>query len=337
MEAEAGVTFEGASKLRRNGAGSDRALGYAPVEPAPDDRSLDSRRRKASRVDLTKSTPQSPYAKTGHIVFVPRTLDKVRAEIAGTLGEYHWRVGMSMRLLDFLEIEAEELLRAVEEEEDDKAVWDRVRDKAKPRSKIEIAGFNESMIEGHPETEEQRSRHRDFVAGAGVTDDLEAVAEEMTIFERLELDDGRETEMGGGEMDLTTGIPRSPYERMLGMVFLPRTIDKARAELAGKEGEYLFRTGYSASGMEVLGISPEQLFEALRGHSTDEDIRGWIADKRESRTDLEIAKFNREAIERRANTPEQIEWHRNYLTGIGLAELADIVTSVERLEWDEGR
>jgi len=298
---------------------------------------LDSRRRKANRADLTKTTPRSPYAKTGHIVFVPRTLDKVRAEIAGTLGEYHWRVGLSTRLFDFLEIEADELLRAVDEEGDDKAVWARVRDKAKPLSKVEIARFNDSMIESHPETEEQRSRHLGFVAGAGVTDDLDAVAEEMTFFERLELDDGRETELGDGEIDLTNGIPRSPYERMLGMVFLPRTIDKARAELAGKEGEYQFRTGYSAPGMEVLGISPEQLFEALQDHPTDEDILGWIADNREARTDLEIAKFNRKAIERRANTPEQIEWHRNYLTGIGLAELADIVTSVERLEWDEGR
>lgn len=337
MEAGAGVAFEGASNFRRNGAGSDGALGYAPVGPAPDDRGLDSRRRKASRVDLTKSTPQSPYAKMGHIVFVPRTLDKVRAEIAGTLGEYHWRVGMSTRLFDFLEIEAEALLRAVEEEGDDKAVWDRVRDKAKPCSKIEIARLNESMIESHPETEEQRSRHRDFVAGAGVTDDLEAVAEEMTIFERLELDDGRETEMGDGEIDLTNGIPRSPYERMLGMVFLPRTIDKARAELTGKQGEYLFRTGQSAPCFEILGISPEQLFDALRDHRTDTEIRSWIADNKVTRSALEIAKFNREAIERRANTPEQIEWHRNYLTGIGLAELADIVTSVERLEWDEGR
>ncbi len=270
-------------------------------------------------------------------MFAPRTLDKVRAEIAGTLGEYHWRVGMSTRLLDFLEIKAEELLRAAEEEEDDKAVWDRVRDNAKPRSQIEIAGFNESMIESRPNTEEQRSRHRDFLAGAGVTDDLEAVAEEMTIFERLELDDGRETEMGGGEIDLTNGIPRSPYERMLGMVFLPRTIDKARAELAGKEGEYLFRTGQSAPSFEILGISPEQLFDALRDHRTDEDIRRWLADKKVARSALEVAKSNRMMIERRAETPGQIKWHHDYLAGIGLAELADIVTSVERLDWDEGR
>ena len=288
-------------------------------------------------MDLTKAAPRSPYAKTNHIVFVPRTIDKIRADIAGRLGEYHWRVGSSARVLDFLGVDADELLHEVDEQGKDEAVWRWVQEHGKAHSKVEIARFNESMIESRPETEEQRSRHRNFVANAGVTEDLEAVAEEMTVFERLELDDGRETELGGGEIDLMDGIPRSPYERMLGMVFLPRTIDKARAELAGKHGEYMFRTGQSAPGLELLGISPEQLFEALAENGTDAEIRGWIADNREARSDLEIGQFNREAIERRAKTPEQIDWHRNYLAGIGLSELADIVTSVERLEWDEGR
>ena len=274
-------------------------------------------------MDLTKTTPRSPYAKTGHIVFVPRTLDKLRAEIAGTLDEYHWRVGMSARMLGFLGIEADELRRAVEERDDDEAVWEWMQENAKPRGKVEIARFNEAMIESRPETEEQRSRHRNFIAETGITDDLEAVADELTIFERLELDDGRETEMGGGEIDLRSGVPRSPYERMLGMVFLPRTIDKARAELAGTQGEYAFRGGQSGPGLEVLGLSPEQLFEALRNHGTDEEIRGWIAENREDRSDLEIAKSNRMMIERRAKTPDQIQWHYDYLAGVGLAELAE--------------
>ncbi len=307
------------------------------MEPLPDERRWVSRRGKARPVDLTKTTPRSPYAKTEHIVFVQRTFDKARADIAGTLGEFHWRGGMSARLLAFLEIDAEELLRAVDERGGDEAVWEWVREVAKPRSKVEIARFNEAMIESYPETEEQQSRHRSFVAGAGVTDDLDAVTEELTIFERLELDDGRETEMGDGDVDLTSGVPRSPYERMLGMVFLPRTIDKARAELAGKEGEYLFRTGQSAPGFEILGISPEQLFDALRDHRTDEEIRRWIVANKVARSAFEIAKSNRLMIARRAKTPEQVEWHSNYLAGIGLAELADIVTWVERLEWDEGR
>ena len=273
----------------------------------------------------------------GHIVFVPRTIDKVRAEKAGTLGEYHWRMGTSAQVLEFLGIDANGLLQAAEGREDDEAVWKWVEEQGMAHTKVEVARFNESMIERRPETEEQRGRHRGFVAAAGVTEDVEAVAEEMTIFERLELDDGRETEPGSGETDLRQGIPRSPYERMLGIVFLPRTIDKARAELAGTEGEYLFRAGQSAPGLDLLGISPEQLFEALAEHGTDTEIRDWIAENAAPRSDLEIARYNREAIERRAKTPEQIEWHRNYLAGVGLAELADIVTSVERLEWDEGR
>ena len=42
-------------------------------------------------------------------------------------------------------------------------------------------------------------------------------------------------------MDLVNGIPRSPYESMHGIVFLPRAIDKVRAEIAGTLGDYISR------------------------------------------------------------------------------------------------
>jgi hypothetical protein len=35
-------------------------------------------------------------------------------------------------------------------------------------------------------------------------------------------------------MDLTQTVPRSPYETLGGIVFLPRAIDKMRAHLAGR-------------------------------------------------------------------------------------------------------
>lgn len=288
-------------------------------------------------MDLTKSAPRSPYTKLGHIVFLPRTLDKIRAELAGTLGAYHWRRGISGPLMDFVGIEPDDLLAAIPDLPDDAAAWSWIQPRMTPRTDLEIAIFNRSLIEDRPEGEVSRRRHREYLVEVGIEDDLDALCEELTTLERLEWNDRRETELLGPESDLTSGVPRSPYERMLGMVFLPRTIDKARAELAGKQGEYLFRQGQSAPGLNLLGITPEQLFEALREYPSDREIRDWISENTAPRGNLEIAKYNREAIERRAETPEQIEWHRNYLAGIGLEHLAGTVTSIERLEWDENR
>ena len=56
-------------------------------------------------------------------------------------------------------------------------------------------------------------------------------------------------------MDLTCDVPRSPYEKLGGIVFLPRSIDKGRAELAGTLGEYLARHGRSGRLFKFLGIS----------------------------------------------------------------------------------
>ena len=45
-------------------------------------------------------------------------------------------------------------------------------------------------------------------------------------------------------MDLTRDVPRSPYASLGGIVFLPRAIDKARADAAGTLGEYMSRHGF---------------------------------------------------------------------------------------------
>ena len=40
--------------------------------------------------DLTKRPPRSPRVRLGGLVILPRMLDKGRAAIAGTIGDYHY-------------------------------------------------------------------------------------------------------------------------------------------------------------------------------------------------------------------------------------------------------
>ena len=54
-------------------------------------------------------------------------------------------------------------------------------------------------------------------------------------------------------MDLRNGPPRSPYATLGGVQFLPRSIDKMRAEIAGTQGDYNASTGYSKQVYKLFG------------------------------------------------------------------------------------
>ncbi len=71
--------------------------------------------KSISAPDLTKRPPRSPRSRLGGYVILPRMLDKGRAEIAGTDGEYHYNCPLDQRLVDFIGIDPEELRKQLAE------------------------------------------------------------------------------------------------------------------------------------------------------------------------------------------------------------------------------
>lgn len=59
--------------------------------------------------DLTKQAPRSPRVRLGGYVILPRMLDKGRAELAGTNGEYHYGCPLDQHFLRFTGIDPEAL------------------------------------------------------------------------------------------------------------------------------------------------------------------------------------------------------------------------------------
>ena len=53
-------------------------------------------------MDLTKKFPRSPFDALAGIVMLPRTIDKCRAFLANTLGEYHFDCPLDKPLFNFL-------------------------------------------------------------------------------------------------------------------------------------------------------------------------------------------------------------------------------------------
>src|ERR1700733_2036195 len=88
--------------------------------------------------DLTKGFPHSPHAMLGVYVLAKRCLDKCRAELAGTVGEYHFDCPLDNFFLGFVEIKGADLKAFVATGADDAAVSQWIEKNAKKRERVEV-------------------------------------------------------------------------------------------------------------------------------------------------------------------------------------------------------
>ncbi len=77
--------------------------------------------------------------------------------------------------------------------------------------------------------------------------------------------------------DLTQRPPRSARVRLGGYVILPRILDKGRALLARKNGEYKYACPLDQRFLEFVGINPDALKKQLAAGKTDSEILDWIS------------------------------------------------------------
>ena len=105
--------------------------------------------------------------------------------------------------------------------------------------------------------------------------------------------------------DLTKQPPRSPRVRLGGYVTLPRMLDKGRASINGKNGEYHYACPMDQRFLEFTGIDPEALKKELAGGKGDWEILDWITkNAKHKRTDPEIAAWSHYAEDRAPTDPE---------------------------------
>jgi len=76
--------------------------------------------------------------------------------------------------------------------------------------------------------------------------------------------------------DLTQRPPRGPRVRLGGYVILPRMLDKGRAALARKSGEYNYACPLDQRFLKFAGISPAALKQQLAAGKGDGEILKWI-------------------------------------------------------------
>jgi hypothetical protein len=76
--------------------------------------------------------------------------------------------------------------------------------------------------------------------------------------------------------DLTQRAPRSPRVRLGGFVILPRMLDKGRALVAGKNGEYNYACPADCRFLDFVGVKADALKKQLAAGKSDTEILQWI-------------------------------------------------------------
>lgn len=77
-------------------------------------------------------------------------------------------------------------------------------------------------------------------------------------------------------IDLTIRPPRSPRVRLGGYVLLPRMLDKCRAELGGRNGEYHYNCPIDQRWLQFTGVEPDLLKAEVAKGLGDGEILAWV-------------------------------------------------------------
>lgn len=136
-------------------------------------------------------------------------------------------------------------------------------------------------------------------------------------------------------MDLTTSYPRSVREKHLGMVQVARTIDKGKASLAGKLGDYNYDCPMDKHLFEFLSIDGNALLDAIKKSdaAADDFLKNAIAKK--SAADIE--KFNREWLDYGPAPGSDGEKYFLDLRGQVAPDRTDVTAWADLLDLDEKR
>ena len=122
-------------------------------------------------MDLTKGFPRSPRATLMDIPMLPRTIDKARAVLSKSSGEYVFgaKSSFDMAMLEFLGLTPDEFLNGVRESPDDAAMLRWLNAHARKTTPAERAEFASVFVnDGDDDADRARFSERRAKLPAGV-------------------------------------------------------------------------------------------------------------------------------------------------------------------------
>ena len=135
--------------------------------------------------------------------------------------------------------------------------------------------------------------------------------------------------------DLTQRPPRSPRVRLGGYVILPRMLDKGRATINGKNGEYHYNCPMDQRFLSFVGIDPKALEKQLAEGKGDGEILEWIlANAKHKHSDAEIKNWSAYGSERAPGDLESRQYFSE-LQGKAAPKREDITSWFDLLDVDD--
>lgn len=107
--------------------------------------------------DLHVHPPRSPRVRLGGYVILPRMLDKGRALLAGTNGEYNYNCPLDQQFLAFTGLDAEALKAELAAGKSDGEILAWVQAHARPRSMAEILAWSAWQEQRAPDNPDGRA------------------------------------------------------------------------------------------------------------------------------------------------------------------------------------
>ncbi|MBL9172040.1 MAG: DUF5069 domain-containing protein [Verrucomicrobiales bacterium] len=135
--------------------------------------------------------------------------------------------------------------------------------------------------------------------------------------------------------DLTQRPPRSPRVRLGGYAMLPRVLDKARASLQGRAGDYKFGNPMDRQFLAFTGISQDALLERVKSGAGDWDILRWVNEQATpARAPYEIRAWSAWLETMPIGDAEDFEWFTAQVRRLN-PERADLHTVMDYLDADD--
>jgi len=134
--------------------------------------------------DLTQQAPHSPRERLAGFVIARRAIDKCRASVAGTVGEYHYDCPLDNMLFSFKGIAGEQFKALVQNSENYEEVGAWLLIYGTPKTTEEIKKWSDEMEAASPmKSPERRAQFMANCAKVGLN------PETSTTFDWLEADD----------------------------------------------------------------------------------------------------------------------------------------------------
>ena len=133
--------------------------------------------------------------------------------------------------------------------------------------------------------------------------------------------------------DLTQRPPRSPRLKLGGYVILPRMLDKGRAEVAGKAGEYHFACPLDQRFLSFTGVQASDILDLLKAGKSDTEVVAWIREHTKL-TEPEIMLWSEFQIRRSPSDVESREYYNESIKKLA-PNRDDLTTWFDLLDLDD--